>query len=162
MARRLLKLFFVLVLILYLLLLVRLIVFKFPDDMTREILRNWSPEAVLRQARSANLIPFHTIERSLTYRQFNSVNVLIYNIAAFVPLGLIAPALIRRRWRWLLVPLMGLLVSVGLETIQLVTTLGEADIDDVILNLAGTSIGYVLFAITVRLGNWRRRAFALQ
>lgn len=162
MTRRLLKIALIFVLILYLLLLVRLIVFKFPDDMTREILRNWSPEAVLRQARSANLIPFHTIGNSLTYRQFNSVNVLIYNIAAFVPLGLMAPALIWRRWRWLLVPLMGLLVSVGLETIQLVTTLGEADVDDVILNLTGTIIGYVLFAITVRLGNWRRRVFAAQ
>ena len=155
MAQRLLKPFFILVLIAYVLLLIRLIVFKYPDEMTLDILRNWSLDDVLRQARTANFTPFLTIRRSLMYRQFNSVNLLIYNMLAFVPLGLMLPTLIWRRWRWLLVPLIGLLVSVGLEAIQLVTTLGEADVDDVILNLAGTIMGYVLFAITVWVGNWR-------
>ncbi|MCB9460229.1 MAG: VanZ family protein [Anaerolineaceae bacterium] len=157
MAQRLLKLFFILVLIAYVLLLIRLIVFKYPDEMTLDILRNWSLDDVLRQARTANFTPFLTIRRSLMYRQFNSVNLLIYNVLAFVPLGLMLPTIIWRRWRWLLVPMIGLLVSVGLEAIQLVTTLGEADVDDVILNLSGTIMGYVLFAITVRVGNWRRR-----
>lgn len=161
MIRRLLKLFLILVLFLYLLLLVRLIVFKYPDDMMLYYLRNWSPEAVLRHARSANLTPFHTIRYSLAYRQFNLVNVLFYNILAFIPLGLIASALIKRRWRWLLVPLMGLLVSVSLEAMQVVTTLGEGDIDDVILNFTGAVIGYMLFAIIVRIGNWFKRTFLI-
>ena len=42
----------------------------------------------------------------------------------------------------------GLIVCV--ELVQLVTLLGHCDVDDLILNLIGVSMGYLLWALTLR------------
>lgn len=148
-----------LVLIVYLILLVRLIIFKFPDAMMEQILQLWSPEGVLRRLASANMIPFRTIGDSL----FNAtlpvqLPTLIYNIAAFVPLGFLVPLISERARRLVIVLIVASGVSVSLELIQVFTGLGLGDIDDVILNVTGAAIGYGIFAFAV----WLMQYFVLR
>lgn len=77
------------------------------------------------------------------------------NVAAFVPLGVLAPA-VSARWRsWVRVLGLGLAVSLAIEVAQLAVSLvvghpyRQADVDDLLLNVAGTAAGFAL---------WRLRA----
>lgn len=142
------KVFFILCLIVYLLLLVKLIIFKYPDDMMQQILAGWSLEGWIQHLSRANLIPFKTIADALFNQDLpTDFPTLRNNIVAFLPLGFLLP-LIAARFRTLLPTLAaGLLVSLAFELIQLFTMLGEADVDDVILNVLGTVVGYSLLVL---------------
>ncbi len=69
------------------------------------------------------------------------------NIVAFVPMGLIPP-LIRRRptsaWQ---VAIFGFSLSLAIESGQCVSGRRVCDVDDLILNTAGTVLGYYSLAI---------------
>jgi glycopeptide antibiotics resistance protein len=148
MNKRALNIFCIACFVAYLALLAKLIVFKYPGAMTREILRTWSVEGLARHVRSANLIPFQTISSSLFNRQLRiEIAALVFNVAAFVPLGFLLPCINRNARRWGAALVAGLSVSLAVEFVQLVTILGSADIDDVILNVTGAMIGYGLFRL---------------
>jgi glycopeptide antibiotics resistance protein len=152
MNRRLIRLFFIICLIVYLILLIKLIILKFPDTMISAMLNGWSIQGVIRSIRAANIIPFRTIFNSLFNAQLVvELPTLIYNILAFVPLGILLPLISDKARNWRVVLLVGVIVSLSLEVIQLVTLLGEADIDDVILNVTGTLIGYGVFAMAQKI-----------
>ena len=77
---------------------------------------------------------------------------LIGNVVMFIPLGFGLPwanAPLRRFWKTLLVSA-GIIILV--EITQLITLLGRCDVDDLILNLIGVSIGYTLYALFYKLG----------
>ena len=42
--------------------------------------------------------------------------------------------------------LWGFLISVGIETVQLITERGYCQLDDVVMNTLGALVGYVVFA----------------
>ncbi len=80
---------------------------------------------------------------------FAAVN-LIGNAAAFIPAGYLMPAIWKRMRRfWLFLPTVTLII-VLIEAVQLFTLLGSCDIDDLILNLPGALIGWVIYALTHR------------
>lgn len=136
----------------YLILLVRLIVLKYPPRMTGEILRIWSVDGFIRHLRTANVVPFHTIRRVLFHtRSPFETRTLVYNVIAFVPLGVFLPCLWKQARRWYAVLAAGVMVSLALELVQLITLLGEADVDDLLLNAAGALVGYGLFRTTATL-----------
>ena len=135
--------------ILYLLLLVKLIIFKYPLSDTLLGQNGWSSEAVIKHLHEGNFTPFHTIR--LYLRHWNwlgriSVENLIYNILAFVPYGVLLP-LIRRDNGFFFTFLTGTLLSAAIEYFQLVTLLGVFDVDDIILNSFGVLLGYILYRI---------------
>ena len=76
--------------------------------------------------------------------------VLIGNLLAFVPLGLLLPAITGKR-SLLTVFLVGFALSLAIEAGQLAISIylgfayRTADIDDVIVNVAGALLGYFLF-----------------
>jgi glycopeptide antibiotics resistance protein len=102
-----------------------------------------------------NLKPFATILPALHHGpgSFMFAN-LVGNIAAFVPLGLLLPVAFRRLW-WPLVILAGLVVSTAIEVTQyaISNNLGHgyraADVDDVIVNVAGTIVGLAIYGVIV-------------
>lgn len=51
----------------------------------------------------------------------------------------------------------GVLTITSVELIQLVTLLGSMDIDDLILNLAGASIGFLIYIIITSVCNKRKK-----
>lgn len=100
-----------------------------------------------------NLEPFATIDRALELgTRSASFRLMIGNIVAFVPLGILLPMAIRSRWSVVLVVITALGLSVAIELGQLAVSvwLGYAyrstDVDDVILNVLGALLGYVAFA----------------
>ena len=100
-----------------------------------------------------NLRPWATIGPALRHGPGSfAFSILVGNLLAFVPLGLLLPAAIRRI-SWPLVILAGLALSAAIEITQYGLSLyvghgyRAADIDDVIVNVCGTIVGLTLFAI---------------
>lgn len=87
---------------------------------------------------------------------------LVGNVLAFVPLGLLLPLAFRRLW-WPLVILCGLLLSAAIEVTQYGLSLyvghwyRAADIDDVIVNTAGTVVGLAMFGLVAGAAKIARR-----
>jgi len=101
-----------------------------------------------------NIIPFATIDRAFELGPRSpSFRLMVGNIAAFVPFGLLLPLAFRMRWPVLTMGLAALALSVGIEAGQatISASLGYAyrstDIDDVILNVLGALIGALAFAL---------------
>jgi len=101
-----------------------------------------------------NTVPFATIERAFELGTRSlSFRLMLGNIAAFVPLGLLLPLAFRLRWPVITVGLAALALSIGIEAGQLAISnwLGYAyrstDIDDVILNVLGGLIGATAFVL---------------
>ena len=69
------------------------------------------------------------------------------NVVMFVPLGFLAPCIWvkLRKFGWHFLYMVLIIVSV--EVLQLITLLGSCDVDDLILNLVGTTIGFVIWKI---------------
>jgi glycopeptide antibiotics resistance protein len=107
---------------------------------------------------SVNLVPFQTISGYIGSVFSGDVSLgvirenLLGNIALFVPMGLLAPAIwprFRRLWKAVL---FGMLFSAGIELAQLAFSLlgmlyRTTDVDDVILNTSGALMGYGLYAL---------------
>jgi glycopeptide antibiotics resistance protein len=109
-----------------------------------------------------NLKPFATILPALRHGPGTfAFTILVGNVLAFVPLGLLLP-LAFRRIPWLLVIPAGAALSAAIEIAQfaLSTNLGygyrRADIDDVIVNVFGTVVGLSLFGV-MNLTAWLMR-----
>lgn len=119
----------------YLLLLLKVILFKFDHDTIVNILKDTDELEYTR----VNLVPLQTIRFYLfSGRVGTSVAVrnLLGNIVAFMPIGLLIP-LLRRDLSLGTTFLVGLCLSAGIELTQYLTGLGSCDIDDIILNVLG-------------------------
>jgi len=102
--------------------------------------------------KKANLVPFKTIKLMQSDRLSEEYRIdnIAGNIVGFIPLGILFPLLfvgLRRLWRTTFVVF---LVSLGFEVTQLVTGIGIFDIDDLILNVTGGIIGYLLIRLFIR------------
>ena len=102
-----------------------------------------------------NLIPFHTIGnywKVVTRWEFtplfrHCVINLGGNVFLFIPIGYFLPRLwpfLRNFFSFLLTCTMAITL---VELLQLVTLLGSLDIDDLILNLSGMIVGYLISMI---------------
>ncbi|MDY6221287.1 MAG: VanZ family protein [Candidatus Alectryocaccobium sp.] len=108
-----------------------------------------------------NLVPFREMQRFISkWETVGAVSALLNtlgNVIGFIPLGIFVPILFkktRRVWKQLL---MGFMVSLAVETIQLVFDVGVFDVDDLILNTVGTIVGYALFRLIVYMIGKRER-----
>ena len=104
----------------------------------------------------ANLRPLQAIGRALA-DGFDPAGqrelLLIGNVVAFIPLGILWPLVVPARRTWLSVLAVGAGLSAAIELGQLLISLvigypyRQADIDDVLLNTAGALIGYGAFSL---------------
>ena len=72
---------------------------------------------------------------------------LLGNVVLFIPAGILLPMLWKRLKNFFLFFLVCFLAIAAVEVLQLVTLLGSCDVDDLILNLLGMIIGYLLYLI---------------
>lgn len=136
--------------ILYLLLLLRVIVFKYPTERLREIVGSWRGDVFWEGLDSANFEWFRTIKMYIRHwdnRSINSFGNLIGNILAFIPLGYMLPRLCRAFGNLFICLGMGLTIVLAIELFQLYTDFGCFDVDDILLNGLGIFIGYLFFKI---------------
>ena len=100
-----------------------------------------------------NLEPFHTIKLFLNVldSRIYSASAIINlggNVILFIPLGFFLPRVfpgLRKFHRTLLATV---LIISAVELTQLFTLLGCCDIDDLILNVTGATLGYILHKTT--------------
>lgn len=108
--------------------------------------------------RDFNLIPMDTVGAYLFTQNdrvgdWGSVAFLnlAANVALFMPLGFLAPLAGERLRRLRSVLVMAVMVSLAIEVSQFLIG-RRADIDDVILNVAGAGIGYGAWLVIQRMG----------
>ena len=99
-----------------------------------------------------NIVPLYTIKQNLylILKQSNPYLVphaiinLLGNIIGFIPFGILLPLLLKRARtfkRFFFYAISGIVL---IELIQLFTLRGSCDIDDLILNMLGSFIGYTI------------------
>ena len=88
-----------------------------------------------------DLIPFANI--STNYEQY------ILNIILFIPIGFLLPMLSRNFKKKRLTFVTGLLLSLFIEVVQ-IFGLRATDVNDLLMNTAGTVIGYYVFVLMSR------------
>ena len=141
----LLKLLFVV----YLIFLTKIILFKYPLHMLNEAFKATNFEVIQQRIQTANLIPFITIQNYL--RLFFDLKVakinILANIFAFFPLGFLAPLTFEKFNKTVKILILALLISLFYETIQLFFGIGTFDIDDLILNIFGSILGFFIFRL---------------
>ncbi len=102
-----------------------------------------------------NLEPFREIIRYYTNLEtlgFGAVfSNLLGNVIAFIPFGFFLPILRRIHKSFFATLFYTFLLSLLIETVQLVTKVGAFDVDDLILNTLGGVVGYILFQIVNRI-----------
>ena len=84
----------------------------------------------------------------IRYRSsLNSFANLFGNLFILTPLGILLPFAWRKKHSVFLITAIGFLVSMAVETLQLVLGVGAFDVDDLILNTLGVIVGYILYKI---------------
>ncbi|MCA1031282.1 VanZ family protein [Bacillus timonensis] len=142
--RMLLKLSYVLSLCLYVMILSKLILFKY---MTIGDLKGFTFQFNEYDWNSHNFIPFKTI---INYVFFTDVNYrtridnVMGNIVGFIPFGLILPLISQSFQSYKKIVLVTFSVSLTFEILQLIFRLGSFDVDDLLLNSLGGVLGYAL------------------
>jgi len=107
-----------------------------------------------------NLVPFKEIRRFLVYREnvgfIAFIENLFGNVIAFMPFGFFIPIISPRNRKFLNVLALTFLLSLTVETIQLMLKVGSFDVDDLLLNTLGGITGYAFFAAA---NYFRRKRF---
>jgi glycopeptide antibiotics resistance protein len=96
-----------------------------------------------------NAIPFHTFARYLGALGVNAPQIL-GNLGLLAVIGFPAPVAWRWLGRWWRVVLVAAAVSIAIELVQLPIPGRAADIDDVILNVAGALLVYGVWRLLRR------------
>ena len=116
--------------------------------------QRWGTQNHLEKTAAAiNLTPFATIKlywwilqngqsRDLLIHAF--VN-LAGNVVMFIPLGFYVPYLMKGMRNFFKAMFLLVVLILTVETVQYFTYLGSCDIDDVILNVAGVLMGYLIW-----------------
>lgn len=133
---------------LYLLLVIRLLIFKYPIGELKAIVDSWEKGVILEGLESANFTLFKTIKMYIRYAyKLNSFENLVGNVAVFIPFGFFLPKVSRWANHWFMVLSAGFFFSMGIELFQLFSAFGAFDVDDLLLNSLGALLGYFLYRI---------------
>ena len=103
-----------------------------------------------------NLVPLATVNRYLYVLKHSSSDYLLGhalmnllgNVVLFVPLGYFLPNLGRSCRGFFKTMLLSFVLISTVELVQYFTHLGSCDIDDLLLNLGGTALGYPIWRLT--------------
>lgn len=134
--------------ILYLLLVIRLIVFKYPYAQLKAIVDTWEKGVILEGLDTANFTLFKTIRMYIDYSyMLNSFENLVGNVVVFVPFGFLFPYVYKRGRNFLIMFFNVFLFVLGIEVFQLFSAFGAFDVDDILLNCAGAILGYLGYLI---------------
>lgn len=138
------------VFILYLGILFLVLVLKYPTGMVSSSIRAWKNGAEVVRL-EPQLIPFGTIIPYIEQARAISdwfVKNLACNIVMFMPFGILYPALAKKqknKCRRTIIS--ACIISICIEIFQYISAFGHCDIDDVILNVSGTALGYAIYFI---------------
>jgi glycopeptide antibiotics resistance protein len=98
-----------------------------------------------------NFVPFKSIVPLLTGQGNHLIAMvnLFGNIIPFMPIGLLAPLVVRSiSWRKAIV--LGVVTGLSFEVMEVVFRVGIFDVDDILLNAFGVVAGYGVFVMFKR------------
>ncbi len=130
----------------YSIIFVLVIIFKFDGTFFSIIqTHNYILENKGNGIMNINLVPFETINRYIKHLPSDfAINNLLGNILPFIPLGYFIPKIFSK-YRFINIFIF-LLVTLFIETVQFIFSIGFFDIDDIILNFIGLIMGYLIFS----------------
>lgn len=133
---------------LYMVVLAKVIVFKYPVRQLIRITQTWERDVILEGLDTANFTLFKTIKMYIRYwGRLNSFENLFGNVVCFLPFGFLLPFLHRDSRHWWVLLINAFLLVCGIELFQLITDFGAFDVDDILLNCAGAVLGFFLFKL---------------
>jgi glycopeptide antibiotics resistance protein len=141
--------------VLYLLALFRVILFKYGSidtdflwDRLQKNLENPNPAYSMHRMLYGNFIPLKTISVTVLTPSIHGVINLVGNILAFVPYGIFIVLLSKSKMISLIgVFIQSLGLSLLLECLEVFFSIGNFDVDDLILNSFGGLQGYGIFRL---------------
>lgn len=96
-----------------------------------------------------NLVLFQEIKRALYCLRNGNIRYfalnVVMNVAAFAPFGFFLPIISRKNKKFLNVFLLGLELTLVIETLQLLFKVGIFDVDDIVMNTLGAALGYGIY-----------------
>lgn len=144
------RIFFKLTLIVYLITLLWLSIADGVFDRNKIDMVKSFDEYVDRFNYLFNFMPSETIRANLENINTDTRNCLVNifgNIGLFVPFGILVPCCFRSQRKYGVFLLNLLLVIIVIELLQILTGTGTFDIDDIILNFIGGTLGFAITAI---------------
>lgn len=130
----------------YLLVLFRVIVFKYPYRELVETALSWDRTVISTGLDTANFTLFKTIRMYIIYaHKLNSFENLVGNVAVFLPFGFLFPYVLAAGRKFWVMLLNAFLLILGIELFQLFSAFGAFDVDDIFLNCLGAVLGYLLY-----------------
>lgn len=137
-----------LIFFIYLLIVMKVIIFKYPLEQLGEIAATWEKGVILEGLDTANFTLFKTIRMYIDYSyMLNSFENLVGNVVVFIPFGFLLPYV----WQWgrnfLVMLLNAFLFVLGIEVFQLFSAFGAFDVDDILLNCFGAVLGYIAYLV---------------
>lgn len=137
------KRFFRFLFVLYIAVVIKVIIFKYPFEQLRAIADTWQKGVILEGLGTANFVPFHTIKMYIDYAyKLNSVENLAGNILVFVPFGFLFPLVFQDGGKFSVMFVNAFTFVLGIETFQLFSAFGAFDVDDILLNCLGAALGF--------------------
>ncbi len=140
-----------LIFISYLLVLVNVIILK--DGTALTLAKYRTQVSLLHKIEGTNIIPLvNTIIPYLGGKPSIHIAMqnLLGNIFAFSPLGLLLPLLFIKCKKIKNIFIISTGVSLIIELVQVIFSLGSGDIDDLILNVLGSLLGFGVYCFLVR------------
>ena len=139
------------VFLVYILILIKLIVFKYPWEYLMDIVKSWEKGVVLEGLATANFTLGKSIRMYIKYFNkfpfWNGFANLAGNILVFIPFGFLLPKAYPKCGRWWRVFYCAIGFVMCIELFQLFSAFGAFDVDDILLNVLGSVIGYSIFAV---------------
>ena len=106
--------------------------------------------------KNSNFVPFRTISEFVRYYRADDIiygefsfDNLWGNLAVFMPVGVLFPALWKKQRSFKVFALTIAAVIIGVEAGQFLTMRGSCDIDDFILNISGAFIGFAFSKLNI-------------
>lgn len=148
---------------LYIAIVVKVIIFKYPWTELQAIIGSWEKDVVLEGLDSANFTLFKTIRMYIVYSyMLNSFENLVGNVVVFIPFGFLLPYVQPRCRRFWVLLLNAFVFVLGIEVFQLFSAFGAFDVDDILLNCIGAAIGWVAYVEWEAVRKKHRRIYASQ
>lgn len=138
---------------LYIFSLFKIILFKYGsidmDFLWHRLQKNLeNPEYSMHRMKYGNFIPLKTISDTVLSPLRHEVINLVGNILAFMPYGIFIVILSKSKMISLIgVFIQSLGLSLLLECLQVFFSIGNFDVDDLILNTSGSLLGYGIFRL---------------
>ena len=136
----------------YILVVIRLLIFKYPYSELKVIMDTWEKGVILEGLNSANFTPFKTIKMYIRYAyMLNSFENLAGNVVVFLPFGYLLPCISRSAKNGLMLTGYAFFFSLSIELFQLFSAFGAFDVDDLMLNTLGAVIGFLVYHMNRKL-----------